>query len=437
MQRIKIPSETLKTSVTYITGDNGLKTEVVRNPYTSPGCSGDNYCGDYGAVAKCLVDVYQGIRACQTIYLLDKDGTALDLDGVEWIDVTIMNEYGCSVYWFSTREREFYNPIEILQRKIDGTALDATASNWEAVVAKSVFDASNVFVSGGNIVFGSDGRAGEVVFKPIEYSEKVVLNVTPSEGNTGRMVVKFNGAPNPVVFGEDAELIPMLTDDGGLAVLDFIGTDSNGKPGTVLVKRIGVKTVAAAVDRGGFLICFDERETIDAMPAAINAVVTFKFKEGVADGGIHVVPCVRIGRFVKNTDLDERLETPILSREIIPELVTYDNKDSGLQSTNLKDAVNETCRLINGAAEDKHYSCVYICPGNAEYAHRPDTYMCRYDEEKGLWYWDVWHKLGVVEVNVTLEDLDGNDVEGDVEYLDSNSLKVWFTQCVEGVVYIN
>lgn len=422
MQRIKIPSETLKTSVTYITGDNGLKTEVVRNPYTSPSCSGDNYCGDYGAVAKCLVDVYQGIRACQTIYLLDKDGTALDLDGVEWIDVTIVNEYGCSVYWFSTRDMEFYNPIEILQRKIDGTALDATASNWEAVVAKSVFDASNVSVSGGNIVFGSDGRAGEVVFKPMEYSEKVVLNITPSEGNTGRMVVKFNGAPNPVVFGEDTELIPMLTDDGGLAVLDFIGADSNGKPGTVLVKRIEVKTVAATVDRGGFLICFDERETIDVMPAAINAVVTFKFKEGVADGGIHVVSCVRIGRFVKNTDLDERLETPILSREVIPELITYDNSKSGLQSTNLKDAVNETCLKLNKVVPDKNFT---------------GEFECMHDSGNGLYYWYVVHNLGVMNVNVTLEDLEGNDIEGDVEYVSKYELIVWFTECVNGRIYIN
>lgn len=437
MQRIKIPSETLKTSVTYITGDNGLKTEVVRNPYTSPGCSGENYCGDYGAVAKCLVDVYQGIRACQTIYLLDKDGTPLDLDGVEWIDVTIMNEYGCSVYWFSTRDMEFYNPVEILQRKIDGVLLDVTASDWEYVRTKHVFDAVNVSVSGGNLVLGSPERAGEIVFNPVEYRERLVLHVTPGEGNTGRMTARFNGAPNPVPLGEDVELISMFAEDGGAAVLDLTGADSNGNPGEVVVERIEAKTVATVVDKGGIRVCFDERETSYVMPAAISAAVTFKFKEGVADGGVHRVTCVRIGRFLKNTDLDASLETPVLSKEIIPELVTYDNKESGLQSTNMRDAIDETCALINNAAEDKHYSCMYICPGNPDRSTGPGVYMCRHDESSGLWYWDVWHKLGVAEVNVTLEDLEGNDVEGDIEYIDNNSLRVWFTQCVEGVVYIN
>ena len=435
MQRIKIPTNVLNTSVTYLTGDGVVQTSVVKNPYTSTGCAGEQYCGDYSAVAKCLIDIYQGIRTCQTIYILDKDGTPLDLDGVEWIDITIANEYGCNVYWFSTREREFYNPIVILQKKIDGTLLKANASNWNSFVTKHVFDKTNIAIENNAIVFGGSG-VGEVVLNPVEYNEKLVLRITPTETNKGKMFARFNGSPNPIKFNSDNELISM-TSDGGVGVVDLVGADSNNTPNVVSVSEIELKTVAVVQEKGGVKICFDEKETIDVMPAAINAVVTFKFKKGVADGGIHVISCVKVGRFVKNTDLDDSLETPILSHEVIPELVPYDNKKSGLQSTNVKDAMEEACLLINTTTEDKNYTCGYVCPGNVEYAHTPNIYVCRYDEERMLWYWDVWHKLGVMEVNVSMEDFDGNDVEGEIEYIDKNNLKVWFTECVEGYVYIN
>lgn len=428
MQRIKITPNLTSTSVTYL-NDNGVTgISYVKNPYTSKGCSGSNVCNDYTAVTKCLIDIYQGIRACQTIYLVDKNNNLLDLDRLDWIDLTIMNEFGCSVYWFSTREREYYNGIEVLQEKVTGDIFSIDASNWDNFAKNNVFDYTKDLVyadkENGFIEIGNEYEVGEIITNPISYNEKLCITISPYLLGGDTIVVKANGSPNPVKLGEQTELIS-VTGDGSSMMLDIISENTNHEPVEMQISGINISTVSGIKNKGAIRVCFEDYETMHMMPANLTGVLTFKFKDNDVEesGSTHVVSCIGIGRVYKNVNLDDNLETPIVSHEVIPEHISYDNTDSGLQSTTMLDAVAEVCYNLNNVKTDKNYEHFYD--------------ECKYSEEKDLYYWDVYHMLGTMEVDVSMEDLDGNDVEGDIEYISINHLKVWFTECVHGYIYIN
>lgn len=428
MQRIKITPNLTSTSVTYL-NDNGVTgISYVKNPYTSAGCSGSNVCNDYTAVTKCLIDIYQGIRACQTIYLVDKNNNLLDLDRLDWIDLTIMNEFGCSVYWFSTREREYYNGIEVLQEKVTGDIFSIDASNWDNFAKNNVFDYTKDLVyadkENGFIEIGNEYEVGEIITNPISYNEKLYITISPYLLGGDTIVVKANGSPNPVKLGEQTELIS-VTGDGSSMMLDIISENTNHEPVEMQVSGINISTVSGIKNKGAIRVCFEDYETMHMMPSNLTGVLTFKFKDNDVEesGSTHVVSCIGIGRVYKNVNLDDNLETPIISHEVIPEHISYDNTNSGLQSTTMLGAVAEVCYNLNHVKTDKNYEHFYD--------------ECKYSEEKDLYYWDVYHMLGTMEVNVSMEDLNGNDIEGDVEYISINHLKVWFTECVHGYIYIN
>lgn len=428
MQRIKITPNLTSTSVTYL-DDNGVTgISYVKNPYTSAGCSGASHCNDYTAVTKCLIDIYQGIRACQTIYLLDKNGELLDLDRLEWIDLTIMNEFGCSVYWFSTLEKEYYNNIEILQKDIKGTILSVNFENWNDFLQNNVFDyTENLVGIINNCIFvGNNKEVGEIIFNPVKYNDRLYITLTPCSGYEDiTTVVKMNGSPNPVKLGETTELISVTGDDGN-AMLDIVSQDPNRNVVEIYLSNIELSTNARIQNKGAIKVCFESYETMHMMPANLTGVLTFKFKndDPEEEGSVHVVDCIGIGRVYKNVNLDDDLETPIISHEVRPEHIVYDNTNSGLQSTVLTDAFSEFCHDMNDHKNDKYYW---------EYFGEE----CMYDDVKKLYYWDVWHNLKVEGVDVTLEDDNGNDIEGDVEYISNEHLMVWFTECVFGYVYIN
>lgn len=428
MQRIKITPNLTSTSVTYL-NDNGVTgISYVKNPYTSTGCSGSNVCNDYTAVTKCLIDIYQGIRACQTIYLVDKNNNLLDLDRLDWIDLTIMNEFGCSVYWFSTREMEYYNGIEVLQEKVDGDIFSIDASNWDNFAKNNVFDYTKDLVyadkENGFIEIGNEYEVGEIITNPITYNEKLYITISPYLLGGDTIVVKANGSPNPVKLGEQTELIS-VTGDGSSMMLDIISENTNHEPVEMQVREIKISTISGVKNKGAIRVCFEDYETMHMMPANLTGVLTFKFKDNDDEesGSTHVVSCIGIGRVYKNVNLDDNLETPIISHEVIPEHITYDNTKSGLQSTTMIKAIAEACYNIENVKQDKNYEHFFG--------------ECKYSEKKDLYYWDVYHMLGIMEVDVSLEDINGNDIEGDVEYISINHLKVWFTECVKGYIYIN
>ena len=50
--------------------------------------------------------------------------------------------------------------------------------------------------------------------------------------------------------------------------------------------------------------------------------------------------------------------------------------------------------------------------------------------------WVIQHNMGM-NPNVTTEDLAGNDIQGIVEYVDTNSLKIYFNQPAAGIAYLS
>jgi hypothetical protein len=50
--------------------------------------------------------------------------------------------------------------------------------------------------------------------------------------------------------------------------------------------------------------------------------------------------------------------------------------------------------------------------------------------------WVIDHNMGLVP-NVTIEDLDGNDIEGIVEVVNNNQIKLYFNQPVAGKAYLS
>ena len=96
--------------------------------------------------------------------------------------------------------------------------------------------------------------------------------------------------------------------------------------------------------------------------------------------------------------------------------VFYEKKEGcGIDADNVQDALDIMCDKLNNEVRDKYFSMAFFDP---------------------LKIWDVEHDLNKM-VSVTLEDLDGNDIEGDVEYVSVNQIKIWFSQPVAGWVYVN
>lgn len=50
--------------------------------------------------------------------------------------------------------------------------------------------------------------------------------------------------------------------------------------------------------------------------------------------------------------------------------------------------------------------------------------------------WTIQHNMGLVP-NVRIEDLNGNDIQGQIDIVDNNNIKIRFNQAVAGVAYLS
>lgn len=99
------------------------------------------------------------------------------------------------------------------------------------------------------------------------------------------------------------------------------------------------------------------------------------------------------------------------------EIAYVKSESCGVDADNVQDALDIMCKNLNNKVKDKFYKETFFDPSLR---------------------WIVHHNLDKM-VSVTLEDLDGNDMEGDVEYFadDMNTVVVHFSEPVAGSVYAN
>lgn len=438
-------------STVYTTTTNVVQqTAQSTNPYLKS-CNGQA-CTGYTAVTKCGIDIWQGVRACQTIYLIDKEGNLVDTDRLDYVNVTVENIFGCNVYWFDSRGTEDTNPIEFLQSKFDGEMLRINADNFNDIMFGSnspMFDVDedSIFLENGMIRVVSENCSTPFITVPLEYSEHigVTLNIagegedssSGSGSGTGpvpttvpKLVMRANGSPNIVRSGETTELI-ILTESEDGCVLEF-GLDGKGD---FILEDMVFTTNAGVSNKGAIRICFEDYETKELVPSVLTATVMFKFKDDdeVEQGSVQVVKCVPIGTVRKNTTLDGGNDTPVISHKVRPEHIEYDNSKSGLESTNMADATMEIKGKVDRSAGKTRYE---------------GEYSCSYDGERKRYFWDVKHDLnlhltahanGEVRALGTRVSIFGEGsvpAEGDVEHIDQNRLTVWFTECVNGRIII-
>lgn len=93
----------------------------------------------------------------------------------------------------------------------------------------------------------------------------------------------------------------------------------------------------------------------------------------------------------------------------------FQSESCGIEADNVQDALDIMCAKINSEVKDKHLCKPFTTPS--------DT-------------WEFVHNLNK-KVAVTIEDLDGNDMEGDVEWVDLNIIVIHFSQPVTGIVCAN
>lgn len=424
-------------STVYTTTTNVVQqTAQNTNPYLAS-CSGQSACASYGALTKCGIDIWQGVRACQTIYLVGKDGNLIDTDRLDYVTVTAENVFGCKVYWFDSRGTEDTNPIEFLQSKFDGEMFHINADNFNDIMFGSnspMFDVDedSIFLSDGQIKVVSGGCTAPFITVPLEYSEHISVRAGISD-ETGslKLTMRANGAPNVIQPNEDNEIV-MLTESTDKCMLEF-GVSGEG---SFTLDDMVFVTNAGISNKGAVRVCFEDYETKYMIPSVLTGTVVFKFKDDdpTEQGSVQVVKCVPIGTVHKNNTLDDSDETPVISELVRPEHIVYDNSESGLESDNMADVTIEMKQKIEGFHNDKHYEADCVAEEDVMYDR---------------WYWRVEHNLGIyltsrangelmgMGVKVTTFDTEGNEIYGGIKYIDENRLLVYFAEQVDGKIIIN
>lgn len=389
MKRVYItPTNVVKDNTSKIVTANGTADVAYTSAaaaYASSGCSGQSECGGYSAVMSCLVQIYQGVRTCGTMLLLDKDGNPLDTDRLESVDVTLMNEYGCAVYWFSSTGEEEYNPVTFIQTRVGG---EIVACYEYAEFARLVND-ETTFIDNCELVedssespllvIGANDGYGSIILSDITSEGEVYLEMDC--GDHDSPFVKWDGLPRGKI-GERTLLENICGCESH--VLEFYGRGA--------IKSFELSGDIAVVNKGKILLCIEGYESSRMMPANLSAYITLKFKDDDAEeqGAVHIVDCVRFGRVYRNYNLSEGLETPLESYEVRPDHISYDNSASGLQAVNVKDAIAELSGDVDKMASDK-YREIYI---------EPDNVVLRDGEFGYGYYWELRHELKCKDVNV-------------------------------------
>jgi len=287
---------------------NGVRT-IYPNPYNDGGCSGNNNCKGYYIGVPCLIELYQGITACQYLYLMDGNGNPVDLNRVDYMSIGIFNEYECEVMRFSTLEgSDADGTIDFFQESGEKVLLDLNPKNF--MDCGCFFDLNNVRVLDADaekvcpddrtaiIVGGAVDDcvvSGNIFFNPLDKRGDMHIRIEPAESNNGECVVRYNGMPYAVEFGVDMPLIDLDETESG--VIEIVSETSDYEPSIAEISRIVVSDESDVTDVGKFRICYDGDKTANMLPSFLTAVVEFKFKDSDKEerGATHVISCVKLG----------------------------------------------------------------------------------------------------------------------------------------------
>ena len=317
--------ETVLTTANVIYGSqtavtvNGVRT-VVPNPYNDGGCYGKQRCKGYYIGVPCLADIYQGVTACQELYLMDGSGNPVDLSRLDYIAMNIFNEYECKILTFSSLgDVQSDGRILFMQGEGERELFRLTPSNFNdredlyfVLNNVSVLDSGSDSICPSDtsaIVVGNYGEdcgseltyeAGFVLFNPIDFDGNAYIKVMAEEYNEGECIVRFNGMPHPIAFGEKVSLFNFT--ESNVGVLELASYDINGNPSMVRLSEIVFGDDSDKTDIGKFKICYDGNLTSDMIPSFLTATVDLKFKDTdpIEHGAAHVITCVGLGTLRKH-----------------------------------------------------------------------------------------------------------------------------------------
>lgn len=308
----------MSTTTTTTVTSNGYGTTttvqtvktVLPNVYNDKGCVGTSKCKGFSVYVPCIPDLYGGLRYCQDIFILGKDGQPLDTSRLDYLDITFNNEYDCPVMFMTTQGGVRSDGlITFLQKKYDGKLFDITPKNfWEHYDDNTFFEIHNTTVTNSDselcpddydaIVIGKDDgectQFGYILFNPIKYTSDLAVKITPVEGKEADCVCEVNGMPNATIIGQTTPLIDII--DKGEAVLKITSLTPYNESSVAEISRIEITCTKGITDQGKVRICYIGEKLAEIPKTALYAVFRLKFLETDAEemGAEYVIPCTNI-----------------------------------------------------------------------------------------------------------------------------------------------
>lgn len=300
---------TTTTVTTNAYGTTTTQTTVkttLPNIYNDKGCSGSGKCKGFSVYVPCIADLYGGLRYCQDMFILGKDGQPLDTSRLEYFTMTINNEYDCPVMVKSTDD----GSITFEQKKYDGTLFKITPKNFRDYEDDDAFfEVYNTTIMDSSlevcpddydaIIIGRDDtfckQSGHILFNPFEYYADLAIKITPADDKTADCICELNGMPQSIIPGESTPLMNIMDSCKG-AVLKIASMDSYYESTVAEIKEILITCTKGITDQGKIRVCYTGDELNKILPTALHAVFKLKFWETDAEeqGAEYAIPCTSI-----------------------------------------------------------------------------------------------------------------------------------------------
>ena len=304
---------TTVTSTGYGTTTSTTTTTVLPDIYNDRGCNGGpGACAGYNAVAKCIVDLYAGVDACQELYILDSDGNPVDIHRIDKIDIALRNEFDCIVMSTDNGGISISNE----QSTYYGKLFSLTPDNFWSK-DRLYFETFNVRVHDDDPSFvcpddekaiaigipetdGGCAAAGHITFNPLYYKGDLIIELTANKHNTGSCICTLNGLPQNLRFGETNRIVNVLSGCEE-SILTIMSYDAEYNPTVALLDSIDFSCSSGYRNQGLLKICYDGSK-IPEITGNLTAEIILKFNEydRTDPGAVKVISCVPLANVKKS-----------------------------------------------------------------------------------------------------------------------------------------